>query len=119
MLTASSLIIAFFGFIISFQHLLHIKGGISILQRCEYFDSSRRYRCHNIRFFHTDETSRMKFTYAVAVHDIGFKCSYTHYRYRSLNPFIQCRSEEHTSELQSRENLVCRLLLEKKKKNKK
>src|SRR5207302_10027099 len=29
------------------------------------------------------------------------------------------RSEEHTSELQSRENLVCRLLLEKKKKKKK
>src|SRR5207302_9927370 len=28
------------------------------------------------------------------------------------------RSEEHTSELQSRENIVCRLLLEKKKKNK-
>src|SRR5690606_39809173 len=27
----------------------------------------------------------------------------------------QRRSEEHTSELQSRENLVCRLLLEKKK----
>src|SRR5690606_4732770 len=27
----------------------------------------------------------------------------------------QPRSEEHTSELQSRENLVCRLLLEKKK----
>src|SRR5207302_7039311 len=28
---------------------------------------------------------------------------------------ISARSEEHTSELQSRENLVCRLLLEKKK----
>src|SRR5690625_6658819 len=28
----------------------------------------------------------------------------------------QCRSEEHTSELQSRGHLVCRLLLEKKKK---
>src|SRR6266496_5382838 len=27
-----------------------------------------------------------------------------------------CRSEEHTSELQSRRDLVCRLLLEKKKK---
>src|SRR5690606_40927835 len=27
------------------------------------------------------------------------------------------RSEEHTSELQSRENIVCRLLLEKKKKS--
>src|SRR5436309_11505888 len=31
--------------------------------------------------------------------------------------FAAVRSEEHTSELQSRENLVCRLLLEKKKKN--
>ena len=31
---------------------------------------------------------------------------------------ISTRSEEHTSELQSRRNLVCRLLLEKKKKNK-
>src|SRR5215208_8175516 len=30
----------------------------------------------------------------------------------------QVRSEEHTSELQSRGHLVCRLLLEKKKKNK-
>src|SRR5687768_17894690 len=30
----------------------------------------------------------------------------------------QRRSEEHTSELQSRLHLVCRLLLEKKKKNK-
>src|SRR2546427_3880053 len=29
-----------------------------------------------------------------------------------------CRSEEHTSELQSQSNLVCRLLLEKKKKKK-
>src|SRR5690606_40787026 len=28
---------------------------------------------------------------------------------------VNARSEEHTSELQSRENLVCRLLLEKKK----
>src|SRR5690606_42048318 len=28
---------------------------------------------------------------------------------------VAVRSEEHTSELQSRENLVCRLLLEKKK----
>src|SRR3712207_8684373 len=31
---------------------------------------------------------------------------------------ITARSEEHTSELQSRQYLVCRLLLEKKKKNK-
>src|SRR5437868_7668327 len=32
---------------------------------------------------------------------------------------LDIRSEEHTSELQSRFDLVCRLLLEKKKKNKK
>src|SRR5205085_10391627 len=31
-------------------------------------------------------------------------------------PSKACRSEEHTSELQSQSNLVCRLLLEKKKK---
>src|SRR2546430_12477304 len=30
---------------------------------------------------------------------------------------LDARSEEHTSELQSQSNLVCRLLLEKKKKN--
>src|SRR2546430_9021704 len=32
-----------------------------------------------------------------------------------LAEFLQGRSEEHTSELQSQSNLVCRLLLEKKK----
>src|SRR5207249_10803985 len=35
-----------------------------------------------------------------------------------LNATIKSRSEEHTSELQSRFDLVCRLLLEKKKKKK-
>src|SRR2546430_9862984 len=47
------------------------------------------------------------------------------YRYRLINrpvrPALAARhagrSEEHTSELQSQSNLVCRLLLEKKKKN--
>src|SRR2546426_7948866 len=37
------------------------------------------------------------------------------YRFGSI---VQARSEEHTSELQSPCNLVCRLLLEKKKKKK-
>src|SRR2546422_6199914 len=35
--------------------------------------------------------------------------------HRSINDILE-RSEEHTSELQSRLHLVCRLLLEKKKK---
>src|SRR3712207_8127940 len=34
----------------------------------------------------------------------------------TARPIVEKRSEEHTSELQSRQYLVCRLLLEKKKK---
>src|SRR3712207_6955323 len=40
-------------------------------------------------------------------------CLYDGYK---ISPFYDSRSEEHTSELQSRQYLVCRLLLEKKKK---
>src|SRR5438034_4785526 len=46
---------------------------------------------------------------------VNFKSSY-----KWLSRFLKCkyfRSEEHTSELQSHSDLVCRLLLEKKKKN--
>src|SRR3712207_2341410 len=35
-------------------------------------------------------------------------------KYNGTERFVQYRSEEHTSELQSRQYLVCRLLLEKK-----
>src|SRR2546427_8750148 len=46
----------------------------------------------------------------------SFPCQCGRYRRRrwSSAPFCS-RSEEHTSELQSQSNLVCRLLLEKKK----
>src|SRR2546427_8661854 len=37
-------------------------------------------------------------------------------RERTCDDIDRSRSEEHTSELQSQSNLVCRLLLEKKKK---
>src|SRR2546421_7908548 len=39
-----------------------------------------------------------------------------HIRHTRRSPIVISRSEEHTSELQSRSDLVCRLLLEKKKK---
>src|SRR5438105_7828781 len=39
-------------------------------------------------------------------------------RSQRSGPRLAARSEEHTSELQSRVDLVCRLLLEKKKKKK-
>src|SRR3712207_6914685 len=50
----------------------------------------------------------------------GFRTEHEHATLGSPYPFsirIGARSEEHTSELQSRQYLVCRLLLEKKKKN--
>src|SRR3712207_7260525 len=40
----------------------------------------------------------------------------THALFTAAAPTSETRSEEHTSELQSRQYLVCRLLLEKKKK---
>src|SRR2546430_10355817 len=48
-------------------------------------------------------------TIALVVDDLGLSFESTYYVRRAL------RSEEHTSELQSQSNLVCRLLLEKKK----
>src|SRR2546430_8864758 len=41
----------------------------------------------------------------------------SHYLPNLSGQNTRTRSEEHTSELQSQSNLVCRLLLEKKKKN--
>src|SRR5215217_8977671 len=46
-------------------------------------------------------------------------CRYSSSPPGSARPSASPRSEEHTSELQSRQYLVCRLLLEKKKKKQK
>src|SRR5688572_32756705 len=45
-------------------------------------------------------------------------CAWPHCRSTMSTWVAVNRSEEHTSELQSQSNLVCRLLLEKKKKKK-
>src|SRR5690606_40177966 len=45
-------------------------------------------------------------------HDVGDEAQVRRLRLRSKGSRATLRSEEHTSELQSRENLVCRLLLE-------
>src|SRR3712207_7765671 len=52
---------------------------------------------------------------AVEPSDLGWQLS-AERRSRSRVAVERVRSEEHTSELQSRQYLVCRLLLEKKKK---
>src|SRR5690606_28288140 len=46
---------------------------------------------------------------------LGLEVGADDYVIKPAEPRVLLRSEEHTSELQSRENLVCRLLLEKKK----
>src|SRR6266496_1395637 len=54
---------------------------------------------------------------ALALLSERFEALYSRTGRPSIPP--EMRSEEHTSELQSRRELVCRLLLEKKKKKKK
>src|SRR3989442_5528163 len=57
----------------------------------------------------------------LGIHVIAVQYKERHLRFfefiEALSPHIKWRSEEHTSELQSRPHLVCRLLLEKKKKS--
>src|SRR5690606_41097310 len=57
---------------------------------------------------------------ALAQSEAASRSGYGSHRVYSVEPdeSLSLRSEEHTSELQSRENLVCRLLLEKKKDHK-
>src|SRR5690606_10666740 len=55
---------------------------------------------------------------SMSVYDIDREFRFFDYNWKDKLKFIakdKVESEEHTSELQSRENLVCRLLLEKKK----
>src|SRR6266496_6770744 len=70
-------------------------------------------------FFFFNDTATTEI-YTLSLHDALpiFSCWC---RRRGGLPWHSCtrRSEEHTSELQSRRDLVCRLLLEKKKKKKK
>src|SRR5438552_11105960 len=49
----------------------------------------------------------------------SFACAATKIPYPTSTDASAMRSEEHTSELQSPDHIVCRLLLEKKKKQKK
>src|SRR2546427_7879192 len=60
---------------------------------------------------------------AVRIQALAPRAQYTDDLRREVEDLLEldldlARSEEHTSELQSQSNLVCRLLLEKKKRNK-
>src|SRR5690554_7238955 len=64
---------------------------------------------------------QLLFTAPAEQHNDIFNLGADHSGLRCIGKVIEAsaRSEEHTSELQSRPHLVCRLLLEKKKKKKK
>src|SRR2546430_6114977 len=71
-----------------------------------------------------DLTSAIHSTFTSAQNTVGTSLqqsaagSQSHQTYQGTPRNYAPRSEEHTSELQSQSNLVCRLLLEKKKNNK-
>src|SRR5436853_4543252 len=70
-------------------------------------------------FFFFNDTATTEI-YTLSLHDALPICGYRYRNRREPGPrgrHIRWRSEEHTSELQSLRHLVCRLLLEKKKKN--
>src|SRR5688572_33157495 len=71
-------------------------------------------------FFFFNDTATTEI-YTLSLTTLFRSLSGSECRYEGGRPppggLIRYRSEEHTSELQSQSNLVCRLLLEKKKKN--
>src|SRR5206468_13135729 len=72
-------------------------------------------------FFFFNDTATTEI-YTLSLHDalpisrVTSTCDSLSFPTGTRSPFTMRRSEEHTSELQSRSDLVCRLLLEKKKK---
>src|SRR5690606_40057966 len=69
----------------------------------------------NVMFFPRKISGKLAFLHRIRP---GIQIAYATDLNDLTNDFwIRYRSEEHTSELQSRENLVCRLLLEKKKRH--
>src|SRR2546427_8094614 len=68
-------------------------------------------------FFNDTATTEI---YTLSLHDaLPISCGSRPHHFPAMPrqaPGCRARSEEHTSELQSQSNLVCRLLLEKKKK---
>src|SRR5690606_41755213 len=82
-------------------YTLSLHDALPILRRRDGHPKRRRFLIHRSPGPHFRSRSSIRWRPAAA----------------SSSPSLPVyrRSEEHTSELQSRENLVCRLLLEKKK----
>src|SRR5690606_39490643 len=85
-----------------------------------YFDSFINMYCNNsqAKLIHDADSVQCRSLFDNSLFFIlvsSYTCGYCLASFDIFNNIKdQVRSEEHTSELQSRENLVCRLLLEKK-----
>src|SRR6185312_17353997 len=75
---------------------------------------------YTLSFFFFNDTATTEI-YTLSLHDaLPISCPahrLTNFHIGKCQRLMDKRSEEHTSELQSRSELVCRLLLEKKKNN--
>ena len=102
------------------------KEGVQLSNTAIVYASSHHYNTKKIVYAMAEECKidifDLKEAEGVdlsAYNHIGFASGIYYGKFdRKLTEFIKnlsLRSEEHTSELQSRINLVCRLLLEKKK----
>src|SRR6476620_12570371 len=88
---------------------------------CLFLGSIRKFTCADVPCFFFNDTATTEI-YTLSLHD-ALPISRRSVRQLVFWSSAACqpgsrprRSEEHTSELQSRQYLVCRLLLEKKKK---
>src|SRR5690606_40451083 len=94
------------------RHVAHERDGLAPIAAAAF--RFARKQPNGIRQLAQRSGSCEQQRIAVAAKRVGSKRGLP--RRHEPVPRDRMRSEEHTSELQSRENLVCRLLLEKKKK---
>src|SRR5204863_6759036 len=92
-----------------------VLGGETIHDSTRIIERLERLRPEPA-LYPADDAERRR---ALALEDFFDEELGPHVRRALFHELLPERSEEHTSELQSRRDLVCRLLLEKKKKKKK
>src|SRR2546428_11584730 len=102
------------------SNILHLYHVTNAWDRNFLYSSLTQPRSALSLFFFFNDTATTEI-YTLSLHDalpISFQKDFqvlTGLAHDKARPHGDGRSEEHTSELQSRSDLVCRLLLEKKK----
>src|SRR5690625_5524712 len=95
----------------------HLSLGYTLEEHSRKDDSGlSRFHSHNLEILYPADLLNQLFEAQVHLFIKKYLSMVARTNYKVI---VEKRSEEHTSELQSRGHLVCRLLLEKKKTNKK